>query len=120
MQNWCPEPFTTPAEPPAAPPVPAADQAFRPDDLEGETQQFRREAGFSDPETILDHMSQRERALVFELVEIDVAEAYRVREEELRRELDQKYAADLAEVTETTRASPLAKARSGSRLPSRS
>lgn len=102
MQNWSPEPFLPTAEPAPPPAQPDREDSFRSEfEGDGEAHVFRREAGFNDRATILEHMSRREREVVFELVEIDVAESYRQREEDLRRELEEKYAADLASVVET-------------------
>ena len=93
MQSWCPEEFDLESE---HSPAPEAGEtvgftqeavATSTGSSTGGTARFRRETGFTDPATIMSHMSQQERAVVFELVELDVAAAYEEREQKLRDEL---------------------------------
>ena len=65
---------------------------------------FRREVGFTDPGTILSHMSQHERSVVFELVEIDVAADYERREQELRASLEAQRESDTTELRQASQA----------------
>ena len=109
MQSWCLEAFELESESDL---VTGADQSseFIGDEsaASGTTPnegavQFRRELGFSDPDTILSHMSQKERSVVFELVELDVAAAYEQREQELRDELQVQQDKALSELRESSR-----------------
>ncbi len=64
---------------------------------------FRSESRFVDSQTLLGHLTRKERAELFELVEQDVARDYQEREDELRKQhqtavqaLDQQYRESLA------------------------
>lgn len=89
MQRWCPEPFATAATPES----PEVVTVFRgvggagsagaaaPAGTE-ETQQFRRETGYTDPQSLLATLTRQERADIYELAEQDVAGAYEARQAE--------------------------------------
>ncbi len=65
-----------------------------------DAREFRREAGFSDSKALMNALTQEERAQVYELVEIDLAEEYQAREKEQAA----TYASDLqAHKDETAR-----------------
>lgn len=108
MQSWCPEPFDLESEGTnllvgdgaafTDEPLATAASADQDDPI-----RFRREAGFTDPDTILSHMSRQERAVVFELVELDVAAAYESRERELRDSLQAENDKAVADLRETSR-----------------
>nr|MEE4266815.1 FliH/SctL family protein [Candidatus Krumholzibacteria bacterium] len=60
-------------------------------DLPGENtpaSRFRSESGFTDTQTLLSHLTRKERAQLFDLVEQDVSKEYEVREEQVRKECE--------------------------------
>ncbi len=63
----------------------------------GNAREFRREAGFTDTKSLMGSLTAKERAEVYELVEIDVAEEYAAREETLTSEFDARLADAKAE-----------------------
>lgn len=92
MQKWCPDAFETAGairatgvkEGPAFQPEARSAAAT----TENSARSFRSEAGFADPQMLLNHLTQRERSQLFDLVEQDVAREYEERERELRANLD--------------------------------
>lgn len=97
MQKWLPEPFEASGAIRATGMVdPAAFQAeARPTGGASPeaARTFRSEAGFADARQLLNHLTQRERAQLFDLVEQDVARDYEQREKELRAGLEAQTAA---------------------------
>ncbi len=89
MQKWSPEPFDVPTATGAAV-VPGPEYIPNENVAPSETgiRAFRSEAGFNSPESIMAHLSQQERSVVFELVEQDVSREYEQREINLRSELE--------------------------------
>lgn len=107
MQKWCPEPFTTTAtfESPevatvfrgvGGPGCAGAAEVASPD----ETQQFRRETGYTDPRSLLATLTRQERTDLYELAELDVAGAYEARQAEQVSQFE----ANLAETRRETEA----------------
>ncbi len=100
MQKWSPEPFD-PGQSKVVNGAQEAAAAFAGEGAgaraEGQPTpsavRFRREAGFASNAALLAHLTQEERATLFELVEIDVAEKYEAR----AREQEEAFAADLQE-----------------------
>ncbi len=101
MQKWSPEPFaleqgtvifgTTEC---------AHELQFQPQENEAVAQQgkalvrFKKESGFASDAALMSHLTQDERATVFELVEIDVAEKY----EAMARKKQDEFQQQLAEM----------------------
>ena len=87
MQKWCPEPFDTQDRAPSG--SVAEVENFEPDVAgrlksdDSEASGFRSESGFADRHTLLGHLTRKERAQLFDLVEQDLASEYQTREEEL-------------------------------------
>ncbi len=87
MLKWSPEPFDVATAEEASPVANADDFQST---VVGETdsvastnaREFRREAGFADTKALMNALTQEERAQVYELVEIDLAEEYQAREAE--------------------------------------
>ena len=101
MQKWLPDAFTTDslvgaavADDPGA--FLAEHGTVRAEDL-NPASRFRSEAGFADAQTLLNHLTRKERAELFDLVEQDVSAEYQEREDELRKQ----FAADLQEQQNT-------------------
>jgi flagellar biosynthesis/type III secretory pathway protein FliH len=109
MQKWCPEAFDATSAlvfrddgPSFEPIVPAGLPAAA---VDAEVDRgFRSERGLGDPATIMNHLSPRERTMVCELVEQDVARVYAEREAALRTELEQAMQAELARVQQAQQA----------------
>lgn len=102
MLKWSPEPFDTE-------PVATASPIARAEDFEatgtavvettgtvgdtlGDTQGFRREAGFTDTKSLMNSLTSEERSQVYELVELDLIEGYKIREQEMVDEYDTRLA----------------------------
>ena len=95
MQKWLPDAFSTETLVGAV--VLDHPAAFEPDAQTGAEGQeddvrarFRSEAGFSDTQSLLNHLTRKERAQLFDLVEQDVATEYQEREDALRKEFEAK------------------------------
>lgn len=90
MQKWCPDAFSTEETSPSG--KVAIAESFESDSVPVRAEdgspatRFRSESRFTDPRTLLGHLTRKERAQLFELVEQDVAAEYHAREEELRKE----------------------------------
>ena len=104
MQKWSPEEFTSgpsvAALEPATPrweTLPAASAPTTPGHL------FRQESRFADPSTLMANMTQAERAMIFELVEQDVAREYELREVELKTRQAEELAAARADYEDRLR-----------------
>lgn len=103
MLKWSPEPFAS--EVPSGPKPGAEVETFEPANgavvgagtASHQAREFRREAGFSDGKTLLNSLTAKERAQVYELVELDVAEEYTARENILTSEFEDRLAAAQAE-----------------------
>ncbi len=103
MLKWSPEPFAKEIAPVPTQITEAAE--FEPTNAAvinagaGSRQagEFRREAGFSDTKSLMSSLTAKERAQVYELVELDVAEEYAAREKDLTAEFDARLAANEAE-----------------------
>jgi len=84
MQKWCPEAFDTPVVDQITAVV--NDQSFSSDspvtevDEKSPEARFRSESRFLDTETLLNHLTRKERAQLFELVEQDVSTDYQEKE----------------------------------------
>ncbi len=98
MLKWSPEPFDLAAEDGRSPLVSSDD--FQSTGVgashcaDGNSvREFRREAGFNDTKALMNALTPDERSQVYELVELDLAEEYRVREQELTAEFDTRVAA---------------------------
>lgn len=109
MQSWCPREFDLESEhgpvlgadDPAGPTPEAVVTSAVP--FASGTAGFRRDAGYNDPGTILNHMSPQERAVVFELVELEVAAQYERREQKWLDEQQAKQEAETNEFRAATR-----------------
>lgn len=92
MQKWCPDAFTT--SDPVVGGLATDSREFEgdlapqvnPEDSVGS--RFRSEAGFTDTQTLLAHLTRKERAQLFDLVEQDVSAEYEQREVELKTAYD--------------------------------
>lgn len=93
MQKWLPDAFEVEdairaatvdkgAFEPETGAAPSGDQPARPG--------FRSEAGFADSQSLLNHLTQRERAQLFDLVEQDVAAEYQEREDQIKAATEQE------------------------------
>ena len=77
MLKWSPEPFASETPPVPNPVVDAADfeptntPALDADAVSQREREFRREAGFTDTKSLMSSLTAKERAQVYELVEID-------------------------------------------------
>ncbi|MDX2474005.1 MAG: FliH/SctL family protein [Candidatus Krumholzibacteria bacterium] len=98
MLKWSPEPFDLAAEDGRSPLVSSDD--FQSTGVgashcaDGNSvREFRREAGFNDTKALMNALTPDERSQVYELVELDLAEEYRAREQELTAEFDTRVAA---------------------------
>ncbi len=94
MQNWLPDAFDASSSTATAV-LQAEDTTFESADFspvkdnnteieDNNTRLFMSESGFAGPETIMTHLTQSERAQVFELVEQDILRDYEQREIQLR------------------------------------
>jgi flagellar assembly protein FliH len=93
MQKWCPEAFESGVSVlGSATPAEKEYQSAAVAGAEGTDRAagFRSESGFTSPQSLLGHLTQKERAQLYDLVEQDVATEYQDREEKLRARLDQK------------------------------
>ncbi len=107
MLKWSPEPFDAELEPQPSPVGRAEDfeatgTPVVSDSENSETEEcqsgFRREAGFTDTKALMNSLTNDERSQVYELVELDLIEGYKIREQEMAAE----YASRLAEVKSET------------------
>lgn len=96
MQKWCPEAFTDTARvvgglvsDPAG--FESSGQASHPGE-NTPASRFRSESGFTDTQTFLTHLTRKERAQLFDLVEQDVSAEYEVREKQVRKECEDSLA----------------------------
>ncbi len=93
MQKWCPDPFepesgtavfatsgVVPGFEPAEKGILAESSSSDP------STRFRHESGFASDAALMSHLTPDERATVFELVEIDVAEQYEIRAQQKEEE----------------------------------
>ena len=100
MLKWSPEPFDSEA-------VVGFSPVANADDFEAtgasvtettgsdESQRgFRREAGFTDTKSLMNSLTSEERSQVYELVELDLVEDFKIREQGIAAE----YAAQLADI----------------------
>lgn len=103
MQKWCPRPLQCGegGEGVFAPGLPAAAGAelapLAATPAAAAPQRFRKESGFADAKALMCHLTPDERALVFELVELDVAKEYARREEQIKAECAEQVAAARSE-----------------------
>ena len=94
MQKWCPNAFESPSEPIKG--MAAADGTFESDlnpvfvEEGSPASRFRSESRFIDSKTLLGHLTRKERTLLFDLVEQDVAKDYQKRENEVRADCESK------------------------------
>ena len=98
MLKWSPEPFDLTTEDGRSPLVSSDDfqstgVGVSPGADGNSAREFRREAGFTDTKALMNALTPDERSQVYELVEIDLAEEYRVREQELTADFETRVAA---------------------------
>lgn len=107
MQKWCPEPFPEPEAGQLMATAPVGEE-YAPAEIAGDgggedrARSFRSESGFNTPDSIMVQLNQQERAVVFELVEQDVAREYEQRELNLREELQGTHAEELTRLRDET------------------
>ncbi len=102
MLKWSPEPFDAAESVTASAVVDSTE--FEPAAAvvgaiggEAEARQFRSEAGFVDPKSLMNSLTQEERSQVYELVEMDLADEYKAREQKLTSDFEARLAEVRAE-----------------------
>lgn len=94
MQKWCPDAFENPTSVICG--RVEDHRAFQPEAAQGTAledsavSRFRSESGFTDTQTLLSHLTRKERAQLFELVEQDVSQDYEEREKQLKRDYEER------------------------------
>ncbi|MFT5234616.1 MAG: flagellar assembly protein FliH [Candidatus Krumholzibacteriia bacterium] len=90
MQKWSPDEFT--GHSPSNIALPLADAEFLAEGkgAPGEGVMFRREAGFTDTKSLMSSLTNDERAQLYDLVALELADDYSNREAELKRDYDRQ------------------------------
>ena len=98
MQKWSPESFDLEAAAQRSPLARTADfqlsnlAGVATVDCDSANRGFRREAGFSDTASLMNSLTAEERSQVYELVEIDLIEGYKAREQALTADYESRLA----------------------------